>query len=89
MRQCTKDYTIKAKTKNENDLKLAVGDLVVINSVALHRDPDHFPDPMKFDPERFNQESNDIKKYPFLPFSTGPRNCIGLYTAAVKLKYKI
>jgi cytochrome P450 family 4 len=49
---------------------------------ALHRNEDLYPDALKFKPERFMQqhEEGSVQKHPyaFVPFSAGPRNCIGI-----------
>ena len=53
----------------------------------LHRNPEYWPNPDKFDPERFNP--NNKHSYPmfaFLPFGEGPRNCIGKRLALLEAK---
>nr|WCC58130.1 cytochrome P450 [Pharsalia antennata] len=51
---------------------------------GCHHNPKYFADPEKFIPERF--EGNNVKPYTFLPFSSGPRNCIGKKFAVLQMK---
>lgn len=51
---------------------------IYISMSGIHYDPEYYPDPYKFDPERFNEE-NKRNRPPcvYLPFGDGPRVCIG------------
>ncbi|MCB9760530.1 MAG: cytochrome P450 [Alphaproteobacteria bacterium] len=54
------------------------GDLVLPSFWLLHRHPDFWEDPERFDPDRFLPERVSARhRYAFLPFSTGTRICIG------------
>ena len=57
-------------------IKIPAGTFVDVSPYALHRHPDYWTDPEKFNPDRFIQE-NEETKYAFLPFGTGLRSCIG------------
>lgn len=51
---------------------------VILANFLLHRDPKTFPDPDTFNPDRFNVSMNQKRHpYSYVPFSAGPRNCIG------------
>lgn len=62
-----------------NGVILPVGTSLNLMIYDLHRDPNQFPDPLRFDPDRFLPELVE-KRHPFayLPFMAGPRNCIGM-----------
>lgn len=54
------------------------GTMIGVSPLLLHRDARWFPDPDRFDPERWlDDRRNAVPRYAFLPFGTGPRACIG------------
>jgi cytochrome P450 family 6 len=72
-RECTKRYEIP-----ETNVVLEKGIQVVIPTLGIHYDPQYFPKPEVFDPERFSEEEkNKRHHYTYLPFGEGPRACIG------------
>lgn len=57
---------------------IAKGSTIAISTYVMHHDPALFPDPERFDPDRFTAENEaKLPKYAYLPFGGGPRICIG------------
>ncbi|XP_037573717.1 cytochrome P450 3A41-like [Dermacentor silvarum] len=74
----------------DTGVKVKKGELVAIPVYSMHYDPQYFPDPLKFDPERFSDENvESIQPYTYLPFGAGPRNCIGMRFALQAVKLSI
>jgi len=60
------------------DFFLPAKTTVLISQFVTHRDPRFFPDPMRFDPERFTPEAKARRmKFTYFPFGAGFRQCIG------------
>lgn len=83
-RKCTNTCTLLGEDDN---LLVEKGTVVSVSVSGLHHDPQYYPDPQKFDPDRFDKE-NDALRHPycFLPFGSGPRYCIGLYKGEINMK---
>ncbi|XP_036144042.1 cytochrome P450 4C1 [Monomorium pharaonis] len=77
-------------TSTEAQLKsclLPTGTIVLLNICGVHRDSNFWPNPEIFDPDRFLPENiRNRHPYSYIPFSAGPRNCIGLQFAMLEMK---
>lgn len=77
-RRSVRPYTIEPEDPTETPVFLEKHSQVICPVFAIHRDSKYYPNPDKFDPERFNDENrSSIQPYTYLPFGAGPRNCIG------------
>lgn len=72
-RMVVKDYVLP------NGSVLPAGTGVLIPNLAFQRDAEFFPDPMRFDPDRFTEQMKSSRhSFCSLPFGEGPRICIGM-----------
>lgn len=76
--------------KVEKNLKIGkwtipAGAELAISISLAHRDPEHWDDPVRFNPERF-LNNKAPHPYAFIPFSAGPRNCLGQRYAMTEIK---
>jgi len=63
---------------------------VLICPYILHRHPRYWPDPERFDPERFDADIPvDRPRYAYLPFGAGPRFCVGNHLGMMEATFII
>jgi cytochrome P450 len=52
--------------------------LVLMSQYIMHHDSRYFPEPGRFDPERWSPEARETRpQFSYFPFGGGPRRCIG------------
>lgn len=82
IRSVTKDYHVP-----DSQIVLKKGTTVLASIYGIHHDPDIYPNPENFDPDRFSHE-NSSKRHSmaFIPFGEGPRVCIGKKFGIIETK---
>lgn len=66
---------------------IPAGCTVIIGTMKVHRRADLYPNPLVFDPDNFLPERTANRHYySYIPFSAGPRSCVGRKYAVLKLK---
>ncbi|XP_072929801.1 probable cytochrome P450 6a13 [Epargyreus clarus] len=81
-RRCTKDYKLP-----NSDLVIEEGTLVFMPIAAIQMDPEIFPKPEVFDPERFSPENKaKIHQCHWMPFGEGPKKCLGIRQGYIQTK---
>ncbi|XP_036904972.1 thromboxane-A synthase [Sturnira hondurensis] len=67
--------------------RIPAGTVVEMAVGALHHDPEHWPCPEAFDPERFTAEAWRCRQpFTYLPFGAGPRSCLGVRLGLLEIK---
>lgn len=78
LRSLTDDLTIA-------DHVIPKTSILFLRPWVMHHDDRYFDDPLKFDPERFNEGYRDrIPSYAYFPFGGGPRVCSGQHLAMME-----
>ncbi|KAI4456047.1 cytochrome p450 [Holotrichia oblita] len=82
LRKCTQDYQVPFSNS-----VIEKGTFTIISAMGLHRDPEYFPNPEKFYPDRFSDANlSKIRAGSYLPFGDGPRICIGMRFGMMQVK---
>ncbi|XP_060831894.1 cytochrome P450 6k1-like [Bombus pascuorum] len=70
-----------------SDLVLEKGTPIFISLLGLHYDPQYYPNPEKYDPLRFSEETKRTRpSFVYMPFGEGPRFCLGMRLGLMKAK---
>jgi cytochrome P450 len=67
--------------------RIRKGDMLGICPLVAHRLPESWPDPERFDPERFaGEKTNSNRNFTYIPFGSGPHMCIGIHLAMAEMQ---
>lgn len=78
-RRATRDHELGGRT-------IQAGTQVFISPWLLHRHPEYWHQPERFDPDRFARAQEPAHRMAYLPFAAGPRHCVGEHMAATEMR---
>jgi cytochrome P450 len=81
-------FSRRARKEDQlGEFRIPAGAHIFIAPYFLHRRPELWPNPERFDPDRFDESrSPPVDRYAFIPFSAGARRCIGDYFSYVEMQ---
>jgi len=80
-------FTRRSVDEDElEDYDVPTGTDIYLSPYILHRTAHYWPDPDRFDPDRFVPAAQPKKDRPYFPFSLGPRRCLGEYFSFLEMK---
>ncbi len=80
-------FTRRSIAEDElDDYDVPPGTDIYLSPYILHRTGHYWPEPDRFDPERFAPTDKPKKDRPYFPFSLGPRRCLGEYFSFLEMK---
>ncbi|XP_075541817.1 cytochrome P450 3A41-like isoform X2 [Dermacentor variabilis] len=80
MRLCTEETSVAG-------IRFEPGMCVDIPLAGIHHDAEYFPEPEKFNPERFLPENKEsLRPFTYMAFGVGPRNCVGMRLGMLQAK---
>ncbi|XP_043863319.1 probable cytochrome P450 6d5 [Drosophila mojavensis] len=80
-RMCNQDYPLP-----NSNLVLKKGTEIIISLLGMQRDEEYFPDPLRYQPERFTEEHRNYTPAAYMPFGVGPRQCIAARMGKLNVK---
>ena len=71
-----------------DDYDVPAGSMIMASPAVAHRIPDVFPDPHRFDPDRFGPGREEDKRHPmgWIAFGAGKHRCMGIVFAQLQLR---
>ncbi|KOX71589.1 Cytochrome P450 9e2 [Melipona quadrifasciata] len=86
-RACAKPFELPPRVPGAKPYVVQANETVCIPIYGIHHDPQYYPEPKKFNPDRFYDNPIEVAKFhSFLSFGLGPRMCIGYRFALLETK---